>query len=281
MTDRGSPGDLRLLRFLAGEAGEPPRTLVVAAHPDDEVIGIGGQLVRLSSHVHVLHVTDGAPRDMHDAHAHGFATRHAYADARRRELLGALAEAGIGPERTFVFGLADQEAAQDLVTVARRLAELLSWLRPECVVSPACEGGHPDHDAAAFAAWAARALLRQAGQLAPAGVEFPLYHWGPEGMVTGRFLPGGPPALLVQLSPEGCALKKRMVARFATQQEVLSPFCLDAERFRPAPERDFRLPPHAGPLHYERFPWGWTGLRWREQAAQALLELELTPGVPA
>ena len=281
MSELGSAGWPRLLRFLAGEGREPPRTLVVAAHPDDEVIGIGGQLGRLRSRVHVLHVTDGAPRDMRDAHAHGFATRHAYADARRRELLAALAEAGIGPERTFVFGLADQEAAQDLVAVTRRLAELLGWLRPESVVSPAYEGGHPDHDAAAFAAWAARALLRRGGQLAPEGVEYPLYHRGRHGMVTGHFLAGGPPALLVRLSPEDCALKRRMVSRFATQREVLAPFCLDAERFRATPERDFRKPPHQGALHYEQLPWGWTGARWREDAARALVELELGPVVPA
>jgi hypothetical protein len=35
------------------------------------------------------------------------------------------------------------------------------------------------------------------------------------------------------------------------------------------------MPPHAGPLHYERQPWGMSGERWRNLAQAALLELGL------
>lgn len=277
MTDNGRPSCQSFLRFLGGDEAYLPSTLVVAAHPDDEVIGLGGQLARLAPRIHVLQVTDGAPRDMKDARDYGFATHQAYADARRRELLSALAEAQIGAEHTSVFGIPDQEASLDLAALTRRLAELLSWLRPECVVAPAYEGGHPDHDAVAFAVWAARSLLRRAGMRVADAVEFPLYHAGKQGMASGQFLPGGPPALVLTLSPSQCALKRRMVERFGTQQGVLRAFSLDAERFRCAPQRDFRLPPHAGRLHYEAYDWGVSGARWRELAVSALDELDLLP----
>ena len=284
MTDSRSLETLRVLGFLEGTVAHVPSTLVVAAHPDDEVVGLGAQLPLLRPRVHVLQVTDGAPRDMRDARTHGFATREAYAEARRRELLSALSLAGIGPERTSVFGIPDQEAWLDLAGMTRRLAELLTWLRPECVIAPAYEGGHPDHDAVAFAVWAACAVLSRAGLRVPVALEFPLYHAGVDGaMTTGRFVGGGPAALVLRLNEEQQQAKRRMAACFSSQQAVLSAFALDVERFRAAPERDFRLPPHAGTLYYESQPWRVDGARWRRRAGESLAELELLPleAVPA
>src|SRR3546814_11063380 len=84
--------------------------VVVAAHPDDEVIGTGAQFVRLR-HVSFIHVTDGAPRDMRDADAAGFQTRDGYRQARRSGLLAALAVAGISAAQTFETGRRIRRAA--------------------------------------------------------------------------------------------------------------------------------------------------------------------------
>ncbi len=149
-----------LLARLAGVGAVAARGVaVVVAHPDDETIGCGGQLGRLEG-ITLVHVTDGAPRNLRDTRAHGFATPEAYAAARRQELETAAGIAGIGPEALIGLGVPDQQAAFRLADLARRLAALFSEREIAVVLTHACEGGHPDHDAVAFAVHAACRLSR-------------------------------------------------------------------------------------------------------------------------
>ncbi len=250
-------------------------TLILAPHPDDETIGAGGRLARLEG-VILIYVTDGAPRNMDDARAVGFATRQAYADARCDELRAALALAGIETCQTRMLGLVDQEASLDLVGLTDRLCEWLTEIHSELIMTPPYEGGHPDHDAAAFAVHAAAALLEQKGLDAPALVEYTLYHDAGGAMSMCEFLPCENCDERTLVLPESArALKQRMLGCFATQQQTLAAFPVKVERFRYAPRYDFSLPPHSGTLFYERYDWGMTGDRWRTLAREALERLGL------
>src|SRR5919106_759771 len=99
----------RCRKFLTSLAG-PDRaaiagrdTAVVVAHPDDETIGCGALLRRLSG-VRVVLVTDGAPRNLFDARTYGFQSAEDYAAKRSAELASALDIAGVSPDRLVKLG---------------------------------------------------------------------------------------------------------------------------------------------------------------------------------
>lgn len=258
---------------LDGLAAE--RVVAVLAHPDDEVLGCGALLARVPD-ITLVHVTDGAPRDGADAERLGLADWSAYARARWAEAEAGLDLAGVPASRHIGFGVPDQEAAFQLPALARRLEPFVR--AAEAVLTHAFEGGHPDHDAVAYAVHAAVQLARAQGG-SPRIVEMPFYHGGPEGWIRQRFLPhpGAGPQALLRLSQEEQRLKQRMAAAHRTQSGVLADFRLDRERFRLAPAYAFATLPNRGRLLYERHRWNLDGRRWLECVRQADAALGLDP----
>ncbi len=232
---------------------------LVAAHPDDETIGAGGSL-HLFDDLLLIHVTDGAPRNLADAHLAGFGTAAAYAAARRAELAAAL-QAGGARLRLVALDLPDQGASAAMAELAARLAAAFATHGTRVAITHPYEGGHPDHDATAWA------VQRAARGAALDRVEMAGYHADPAaGLLTGAFLPGGDSAVEIMLDAREQEAKRAMMACFATQQATLAPFGTAREAFRAAPAYDFSAPPHPGVLHYERHDWGMTGARWRSLA---------------
>jgi LmbE family N-acetylglucosaminyl deacetylase len=240
------------------------RVLLAVAHPDDETVALGAQLCRCEDLV-LLHLTDGAPRNLADARWHGFEDAASYAAARARELQAALA-AGEVSARRFSFGLPDQGLTHRLPELCRQVGALLDRLRPAVLITHAYEGGHPDHDCAAFACQIAAAARPDMLRL-----EFTAYHTAGGAPAWGRFVEKpGQPEIAIALSPEEQRRKSAMLACFATQAAVLASAPRLEERLRIAPTYDFLEPPHAGPLWYERMEWGVNGATWRQSAAAAL-----------
>jgi LmbE family N-acetylglucosaminyl deacetylase len=178
--------------------------VVVAPHPDDEILGPGGTLAVLArggAEIEVVAMTDGelgapAGRDVSDL-----------ASVRRRETIAALARLlGTVPAMHHL-GLPDGSVGTAIVPAT---AAVRSRLRPESLcLAPHRADGHPDHEAAFTAAAAACA------DVGSRLVEYPiwLWHWAsPRDLEAARHR-----LRKVALPHSVQASKRRAIQEFASQ----------------------------------------------------------------
>lgn len=146
------------------------RLVVVAPHPDDEVLMCGGWLAAMSGHedrLLLVSVTDGDA-----SHRGSFLWPASRLRAvRPRESRQALACLGLDTERLqwLRLGLADSQVAD---SEARLAATLCDLLRPgDRVLTTWRHDGHCDHEAVG------RACARAASQCAARLLEVPVWAW--------------------------------------------------------------------------------------------------------
>ncbi|MGC4066771.1 MAG: PIG-L family deacetylase [Polyangiaceae bacterium] len=251
--------------------------LLVFAHPDDEAIAVGGHLWCWPS-ANLVYLTQGAPRDPSFAFQAGCIGPAAYAQLRAEERNRALEVANVFGDRCVLLGRTDQEACWDLLSLVREVYMLIERFHPEVIVTHPYEGGHPDHDSAAFVVQTACDWHDARNKPVPIVIETPFYHRYEGRLRTGEFLPGsGGEEYRMNLDAHAQEMKRAMFHAHRSQHVILSGFPTDYECFRVAPRYDFRLPPHGGPLHYETLGWAMTGETFRDLAEKARAALADEP----
>lgn len=124
-------------------APEAPRVVVVAPHPDDEVLGAGGLVRELHDRgigVVIVAVTDGEA-----SHAGSPESGPDIRSIRTEESALALRRLGIADASVERLGIPDGQVTPN---TERLEAELVRILRPtDLCLSPWERDGHPDHDA--------------------------------------------------------------------------------------------------------------------------------------
>lgn len=200
------------------------RAVVIAPHPDDEVLALGGTLqllARRGCELAIIAVTDGEASHPLALHL----TNSQLSELRAREREVALGRLGLGAadrehgETLLALGRIHREMAHVRVTRLRcpdggvmRETRLGDWLEPLLANATHCFApwefdGHPDHDASGRAA--AIACARTETEL----VRYPVWAWH---WATPRELPW-PDARRIALDAEALAAKQEAIAAYHSQ----------------------------------------------------------------
>ena len=176
--------------------------LVIAPHPDDEVIGPGGLVAAhrdAGERVVNVVLTDGIRGD-HD----GSADAKAYVRARRAESLGASEEIGGGDHIFCEFDDGGLAASfnDDPSPLVEKLRELIRAEAPATITFPSLYEIHPDHRAASLA------VLQAVTDCSMSDVQLLAYE-------VGAMMPAN---LLINIT-DFFERKSRALSRFATQLE--------------------------------------------------------------
>jgi LmbE family N-acetylglucosaminyl deacetylase len=177
--------------------------VVVAAHPDDEVLGAGGTMALLAAggaRLRLIAVTDGEA-------SHPGADPEAIGRTRTAESADALAMLGVPDIEVIRLRFPDTGLAACEDELSARLRELCAGFG--VCLAPWEADAHADHEAAGRAA---RRAGRRAGQEV---LSYPIWmwHWA---IPTDRRVPW-PRACQVRLPPEVAARKRSAIGAFASQ----------------------------------------------------------------
>jgi len=223
------------------------RALILAPHPDDEIVACGITAVRArrdGALVSVAYLTTGVPpreelwpweRARYEARV----TRRREESARAAALLG-LGQGGHSdiPSRRLVRHLDEAASAIERAIEAVDATEL--W-------APAFEGAHQDHDAANALAARFKDRLRV--------WEFAAYNLAGGRVRSNRFFDARGGVVELRANREEARLKRQALACYASERGNLRHIRIGDEAYRPLPLHDYAKPPHPGKLFRERFQW--------------------------
>lgn len=127
--------------------------LVFAAHPDDDVLGLGTTLYRHSlngDNIKVVFTTNGTAGSGESWYRKINKSKKR-ANLRYREAVQALSKINIPEENIYCLGFPDGGTQRYLKKMSSDISMLLQMLNPKRVYVHCIEGGHIDHDITSFA----------------------------------------------------------------------------------------------------------------------------------
>ena len=223
------------------------RVLILAPHPDDEIVACGisaSRAIAAGARVFVMHLTTGVP----PAAALWRWQRPAYrARVWRRQEEALEASRRLGIE---IVGFRDTAARRlrlDLAAAADDIRAAIARCGAEAVWVPAFEGAHQDHDAA-------NGLAATLADTVPVW-EFAAYNFGGGRVRSNAFAAERGGEVEVAATPAEAERKRAALACYVSERGNLRHIATNREACRPLPAHDYSRSPHPGTLFRERFHW--------------------------
>lgn len=256
--------------FLDKNNRNLPFTIIFAAHPDDEIIGIASCLTRFAK-ILVVYITDGVPRDISFTQYAGFTTQDEYCRARYTETICALEKVNFHKENALWLHYFDQEVHTRIIDLMEEVKKIIIDYEPRIVITHPYEGGHPDHDTVALCV---SVISKRINRIQPSfsHLEFTSYnnYLGIPNFQT--FIPYRYyPEITMNLTDEEQLIKNQQLNCHKSQAKMLQNFHTKFEKMRFAPDYNFYNPPHSGTLFYETLGWNITKEQWRKVIFNQLL----------
>jgi LmbE family N-acetylglucosaminyl deacetylase len=225
------------------------RILLLAPHPDDEVVGAGAAIGRaraLGHQVFVAFLTTGVPDIslfwpwQRGGHAARVARRRAEAGSAAAELGFTIAFHQDHPTRTLKSHLGETRA---------RIRDFIEHHQIEMLWVPAYEGGHQDHDSANYLGATFKDRL-------------PVWEFAEYNNIGGKtrsqeFACASGQEVVLTLDDAEVARKRAALAAYPSERGNLSHIEAGRECFRPLAGYDYARAPHDGVMFYARFQWVW------------------------
>jgi len=226
---------------------EARRILILAPHPDDEVVacGIAASRARAAgARVFVLYLTTGVP----ERSALWAWQQPAYAArVRRRRDEAQLAAAVLGLAPVGFRDAPSRRLRTDLDRAAAELDAVVARCAADALWVPAFEGGHQDHDAA-------NALAASFAGRLPVW-EFAAYNFAGGRVRANRFATERGGEVAIAATDAEARHKRVALGCYASERGNLGHLGVEREFCRPLPAHDYGVPAHPGRLFRERFHW--------------------------
>jgi len=219
--------------------------LVVAPHPDDEIVGLGitiRKLLKKRKKISIFFPTNGVV----SKNQMWFWERNQYkhlVSIRKKEMRKSLKILGV--DSFYYQDIPTRTLKERISQTYEKIRKIIKIKKIDTIFCPAYEGGHQDHDITNFICSRFKRKIQV--------FEFAEYNFFKRKINVNKFIKSLNKEKIIILNENEKLYKKKLLAVYASEKKNLSFLSPNVESYRKITCYDYVKPPHKGTLFYRRF----------------------------